>query len=90
MKQDEVFEAIKEFSNTLGKLQEAAYFAFADPLEDEEIEKLRLQYTKAFYKMLGEYLKGKMSKIMVLNHVKEYLNILEKKLEKEIHEGGNP
>ena len=90
MKQEEVFKAIKEFSNTLGKLQEAAYFAFADPLEDEEIEKLRLQYTKVFYRMLGEYAKGKTSKIMVLNHVKEYLNILEKMLEKEIHEDDNP
>lgn len=45
----------------------------------EEIEKLRLQYAKAFYRMLGEYVKGEMSKIMILDHLKEYLRILEKR-----------
>ncbi|MCD6512368.1 MAG: hypothetical protein J7K61_02035 [Thermoplasmata archaeon] len=87
MKQEEVFKAINEFSNTLGKLQEAAYFVFADPLEDEEIEKLRLQYTKTFYRMLGQYANGKMSKVMIINHIKEYLESLEKILENDFLEG---
>ena len=77
MKADEILE---EFSSMMGRVQNAMRFIFAEPLEDEEIEKLRLQYAEAFYKMLGEYARGKMSKMMIIKHIKEYLDSLEKRM----------
>lgn len=73
-------EILKGFSYMLGRVQNAMRFVFAEPLEDEELEKMRLQYTEVFYKMLGEYARGKMNKIMIIKHIKEYLDNLEKRM----------
>ena len=44
-----------------------------EPLEDPKLEKLRLQQTISFNRILGEYAKGKMSKVLVMKHVKDFL-----------------
>ena len=66
-------ESLKIPDNIRDKLQDILYFIFADPLEDHTKEKLRLQHTKAFYKMLGEYIRGNMDKTAFMNHIKTYL-----------------
>ena len=44
-----------------------------EPLDDPELEKLRLQQTVSFNRILGEYARGKMSKILFMKHVKGFL-----------------
>lgn len=78
VKMGEDKEIIKVFSDVLERTKEVMYFVFGDPLTDLEKEKLRLQHTKAFYRMLGEFIRGRMNKVAFMDHMKTYLKQWEK------------
>ena len=61
---------------------------YNEPLDDPELERIRLQQTIAFNRILGEYVRGKMNRHMFMKHVKGYLHEWKRKLKKKEEKEG--